>query len=158
MQPTRTPIVTWIGTALVMLTSTAPSTTAYNAARVPNGFELMPLSRGDDLDPAVGGTVGDINAFCALPETVATWDVKSGCNGAPQFLSAFCPDHVRVRDGALVCTVDDTPCAQPDHSNCMPPTHPYGGAAINGPTVGFGNISVTMKVASGTGVVTTVAA
>lgn len=97
-------------------------------------------------------------AFCALPEMIATWDLQSGCNGAPQFLSSFCKDHAFVSNGALACVVDGHPCAQSDHPDCVPPTHPYGGVSIVGPTVHYGNISVTVRAAPGSAVVTTIVA
>jgi hypothetical protein len=44
---------------------------------------------------------GTTNGFCAVPETLATWNAQTQCNGAPQFLSAFCADHavLRTADG-----------------------------------------------------------
>lgn len=66
-----------------------------------------------------------IKGFCAVPETLATWNAQTQCNGAPQFLSAFCADHaiLRTKDGvsSLDCVVDGNPCAQVSSSGQLAP-------------------------------------
>jgi hypothetical protein len=94
-------------------------------------WPLVLLLGAGSLTSAADATKAS-SAFCALPEMLDTWSFSDGCNGAPQFLSAFCPDHVSVVGGALNLLLDGKPCAQPTHPQCGSDSHPYGGASITG--------------------------
>jgi hypothetical protein len=61
------------------------------------------------------------DAFCYLPYSIQQWDFKSGCNGEPQFLSSFCPNHAQVVGNALVMTLDnDNSCHSGSGDQCSP--------------------------------------
>eukprot|EP00039_Didymoeca_costata_P002491 m.60566 g.60566 ORF g.60566 m.60566 type:complete len:722 (+) comp11331_c0_seq2:81-2246(+) len=97
-------------------------------------------------------TEGAPTGFCSLPEGIEDWDLQTQCNGLPQFLSAFCKDHVQVVGDALVATVDDNVCQDSTHPDCE--TRQSGGVSIAGQDVFFGNISIVMKPARGDAIVT----
>lgn len=123
------------------------------------GFVHDDFTQVEQRDTGASSSGAEDSAFCALPEMLQTWRKVSGCNGAPQFLSAFCPDHERVSNQTLVCTVDDTPCTQDKtHQQCNQLPHTSSGVNFVGSEVSFGNTSFVLKPAAGDAIVTNLVA
>lgn len=94
--------------------------------------------------------------FCQLPEALKGWAATDGCNSEPQFLSAFCSDHVSLTPSALECRLDNSPCAASGSSCSSRQT--AGTSLTSRDRVFYGNFSFVARTAAGSGVTTTLVA